>query len=71
MFTLEKNPSKPNPEYFQKMLEHFGLKADDVIYFEHSPDAIQSAESVGITSYHYGSEKKDLDALKEFLDAHI
>jgi len=47
-----------------KMLEKYDLKAEDVIYFEHNADAVKSAESVGITSYHYDLEKKDLDALK-------
>jgi HAD superfamily hydrolase (TIGR01509 family) len=68
LFTLKHNPDKPNPTYFKTMLEHFNLKADDVVYFEHNPEAVKSAESVGITSYYYDPEKKDLAALKEFLD---
>lgn len=69
--TLKHNPEKSNPSYYQKMLEHFGLSANDVVYFEHSPDAVKSAESVGITSYYYDHEKRDLGALKSFLDANL
>ena len=68
VFTLKHNPEKTDPKYFRKMLEHFNLKAEDVVYFEHNPDAVKSAESVGITSYFYDSNKKDLKALKLFLD---
>jgi len=68
MFTLKHNPDKVDPIYFQQMLKHYNLDPKDVIYFEHNPDAVKSAQSVGITSYHYDSDKKDLATLKSFLD---
>jgi HAD superfamily hydrolase (TIGR01509 family) len=71
VFTLRHDPDKENPAYYQKMLDHFGLRADDVLYFEHREVAVKSAESIGITTYHYDSEKKDLAALKKFLDEHM
>ena len=67
VFTLKHTPEKTDPKYFEIMLMHFGLKKEDVIYFEHNPEAVASAESLGITSYHYDSEKKDLEGLKNFL----
>ncbi|MBI4059774.1 hypothetical protein HY406_01810 [Candidatus Giovannonibacteria bacterium] len=67
VFTLKHNPEKTDPKYFETMLGHFGLSKDDVIYFEHNPEAMKSAESVGIKSYYYDPEKKDLVALKNFL----
>lgn len=71
VFTLKHNPEKTDPEYFKKMLEQFGLNKDDVVYFEHNSEAVKSAQSIGINSYHYDSEKKDLDSLKQFLDQNI
>lgn len=71
MFTLKHNPDKTDPIYFKTMLEHFNLKPEGVIYFEHNPDAVKSAESVSIISYHYDAENKDLEALKEFLDTNL
>lgn len=68
VFTLKHDPEKTDPSYFQKLMEHFGLSKDDVIYFEHNSEAVKSAESVGITSYYYDESKKDLEALKDFLD---
>ena len=67
VFTLKHNPEKTDPKYYETMLEHFGLSKDDVIYFEHNKNAVKSAESVGIKAYHYDPEKKDLEALKNFL----
>ena len=71
IFTLKHNPEKTNPEYYETLLKHFGLNKENVVYFEHNPEAVKSAQSVGITSYHYDSNKKDLDALKVFLDKNL
>ena len=71
VFTLKHNPEKTDPAYYQKMLEYFGLNKDDVIYFEHNPKAVESAQSVGIKTHYYDSEKKDLEILKKFLDDNL
>ena len=67
VFTLKHNPEKTDPEYFRILLKQFGLSAENVIYFEHNPDAVKSAESISIKSYHYDQDKKDLEVLKDFL----
>ncbi len=71
VFTLKHNPEKIDSLYYVKMLEHFGLTEEDVVYFEYNPEAIKSAQSVGINSYFFDYDKKDLLALKEFLDKNI
>ena len=68
VFTLKHDPDKTDSKYFEIMLQHFNLEAKDVIYFEHNPDAVKSAQSVGIKTFFYDKDKKDLVALKEFLD---
>lgn len=71
VFTLKHNPEKTNPEYYKTMLEKFNLTADEVVYFEHNLEAVKSAESIGIKSYFYDNDMKDLSALKEFLDGNL
>lgn len=71
LFTLKHNPDKVDPKYFETMLAYFNLQSEDVIYFEHNPEAVESAKSVGINSYYYDPEKKDLVALKNFLDVNL
>jgi hypothetical protein len=68
MFTMKHNPDKVDPVYFETMLKQYNLTVDDVIYFEHNPDAVKSAGSVGIIPYFYDADKKDLDGLKTFFD---
>jgi uncharacterized protein YndB with AHSA1/START domain len=67
LFTLKHN----DPKYFEMMLKHYGLSADDVIFFEHNPDAVNSAETVGIKTYFYDPNKRDLEALKGFLNSNL
>lgn len=70
-FTLKHNPEKTDPKYYETLLKNFNLGKDDVVYFEHSMDAVKSAESVGIKSYYYDNDKKDLESLKKFLDDNL
>ena len=71
VFTLKHNPEKTNPLYFTTMLEHFGLNIKDVVYFEHSAEAEQSAQSVGIITYFWDHTKPSITALKSFLDTNL
>ncbi len=71
MFTLKHNPDKTDPKYFAMMLKNYNLKPEDCLYFEHSLDAVNSAKSVGINSFHYDENKKDLLSLKKFLDENL
>jgi HAD superfamily hydrolase (TIGR01509 family) len=71
VFTLKHNPEKTDPAYFEKMLNNFNLKIEDVIYFEHNPVAVKSAESLGIKSHFYDNDKKDLPALKKFIEENL
>jgi FMN phosphatase YigB (HAD superfamily) len=71
VFTLKHNPEKTNSEYFNIMLKNFNLNKEEVIYFEHNFDATKSAQSIGINTYYYDSDKKDLEGLKKFLDNNL
>ncbi len=67
IFSLHNDPNKSDPEYYQLLLIQLSLNMEDVIYFEHNPEAVKSAESVGITTYHFDPENRDIEALKNFL----
>ena len=67
VFTLKHDPEKTNPAYYKKMLEHFHLTPEDVVYFEHNPEAVKSAQSVGITTHFWDNEKRPLSELSAFL----
>lgn len=71
VFTLKHNPEKTNPEYYNILLKKFNLDVKEVIYFEHNPDAVKSAQSIEIETYYYDNDKKDLVGLKKFLDDNL
>ena len=70
-FTLKHNPDKIDPKYFEIFLNQYNLKAEDVVYFEHDIEAVKSAKSVGINSYFYDENKKDLVELDNFLKINL
>lgn len=71
VFTMKHSPDKPDPLYFKTLLGQYHFEPSDVIYFEHNSDAVTSAQSIGITSYHYNKDTRDLVALKAFLDKNL
>lgn len=71
VFTLKHDPEKTDSRYFKILLEKYNLAADGVVYFEHNPEVVKSAQSVGIISYFYDHAREDLDALKCFLDTNL
>jgi HAD superfamily hydrolase (TIGR01509 family) len=71
VYTLKHNPEKTDPKYYETMLQHFKLEANNVIYFEHNEDAVKSAESVGIKTFYYDKNEKDLVTLKVFIDGEL
>ncbi len=68
VFTLKHNPEKIDPEYFEIMLRYFNLTKNDVVYFEHAQEAVKSSSSVGINTYFYDNDEKDIEGLRNFLD---
>lgn len=71
VFTMSHNPDKPDPRYFNTLLTQNKLTIEDVIYFEHNIDAVNSAKSIGINSFHYEKDLNDLVVLKNFLDENV
>lgn len=71
LFTLKQNPKKTDPKYYETMLSHYNLDNNNVIYFEHDEDAVKSAQSVGIKTFHYNKDTKDLETLKQFIDENL
>lgn len=71
VFTMKHDPEKTDPRYFEVLMKQYNLKVEDLVYFEHNQGAVESAKSLGIKTFHYNPEKKDLDALKIFLDSSI
>ncbi len=67
LFTLAHNPNKTDAEYYKKMLNHFSLSPEKVVYFEHNENAVISARSIGITTFHYNKETRNLEDVRKFL----
>lgn len=71
IFTLANDPAKTDAKYFKKLLEHFEITSDEVVYIEHNQLAVDSAKSIGIDTFLYDPDKKDMDSVKKFLDQRV
>jgi hypothetical protein len=71
VFTLKHNPDKIDENYYKIMFEKLDLDVEDVIYLEHSLEAIESARKNNIITYHYDKDEKDLVGLKKFIRDNI
>jgi len=67
VYSLRHNPEKLDPNYYKKMLNDYDLIPSDVIYFDHVPEVVISAQSVGITTYFYDPVIRDIESLKKFI----
>jgi len=64
IYTLKNNPDKSNPEYFEKLLNKYNLKPNEIIYFDHSEDNLNSAKKLGIKTELYKNSKQ----IQNFID---
>lgn len=71
LFTRKHNPEKSDPTYYRFVLDTYRLKPTDTVYIEHNLEAVKSAQSLGIITHWYDPGKKDLVALKDFLDKNL
>ena len=53
VFSLNHKPNKTDPNYYKKMINKLNLQIDNIIYIEHNIDAVNSALSLGIRTFHY------------------
>ena len=66
VFSLSHNPNKDNPLYFKSLIKKHNLFINDLIYIEHNKEAVKSAKSLGINTYHY-NPMESTDKLSQFL----
>jgi len=70
VFSLAHNPNKTDSEYFKKMLTHFNLSVENLLYFEHNEAAVKAAQSIGIKTL-WLQKGSDLSVLKAFLESNL
>tara|TARA_B110001450_G_scaffold45214_1_gene41752 strand:+ start:4802 stop:5179 length:378 start_codon:yes stop_codon:yes gene_type:complete len=66
VFSLSHNPNKDDKLYFIKLIEKYNLIISDLVYIEHNIEAVKSAISLGIKTYHY-KPQESTDELSQFL----
>ena len=67
-FSLEeKKIKKDSSEYFEVLLKKFNLEAEEVMYFDHDKNNVETAKKLGILSKHY----TDIKSIKNFVEDNL
>ena len=57
---------KPDPVVFQRVLEAYGIPAEDAFFADDMRINVEGAQSIGITAYHFGTVEGLRAAIEEF-----
>ncbi|MCY7411782.1 MAG: HAD-IA family hydrolase [Salinibacterium sp.] len=60
---------KPEPAVFERVLEKYNTAAENAFFADDRPENIAGAESIGVTSYHFGTSAGMLAAIETFASA--
>jgi len=67
-FSLEEEKiKKDNQEYFKTLLSKYNLKPEEVIYFDHDENNVETAKQLGIISMHYKNDEE----IEKFVGEHF
>lgn len=64
-------PKKPNPTMLLKMIEEFGLKKDEVMYFGDTNTDMKTGKSAGVITVGVTWGFRDVEELERFLPEYI
>ncbi|PIN93555.1 hypothetical protein COU54_02650 [Candidatus Pacearchaeota archaeon CG10_big_fil_rev_8_21_14_0_10_31_24] len=68
-FSLEEQGiNKNDPEYFKLLMEKFDISPENLIYFEHNSENVETASKLGIKSIHYTGNNNEI---KLFLESNL
>lgn len=67
LYSLNHEPEKTDSEYFDRLMIDLDLEPEQLIYFEHNLQSVESARAVGIKSFHFDHINPDYKSLENFL----
>lgn len=62
--SMDNNPPKTDPEYFDHLLLYYGLDAEECFYLDHNEDNLASAKEMGIEGELFIDNKQAIEVLK-------
>lgn len=69
-YSHEVGMRKPDAEIFEMLLKENDLKAEETFYIEDGEKHIETAESLGIKTWHFNPEEDDINDLGKVLSEH-
>ncbi len=69
LFSAEEGLAKPDPRFYQLMLERLGVKAEESIFVDDFPENIEGARALGIKGVHFKNPQQVRQAVLENLSS--
>ena len=69
-FSWQEKVIKPSPESFQRLLDRYGLKAEESLFIDDSPKNIAAADALGFHAVRFESYEQQHEQIMEYLAEH-
>lgn len=66
-FSAEQRMAKPDPIYYERLLEELKIKAEESIFVDDFIENIHAAQELGMHAVHYRSTPQTIAEIKKFL----
>lgn len=70
-FSAEQGMQKPNPAFYQKLLDELGVQPEEAIFIDDRVGNIEGAEALGIHGVVFTNTEDVLEQLAEYLDNEV
>ncbi len=70
-FSAEQGMGKPNPAFYQKLLDELGVQPEEAIFIDDRVGNIEGAEALGIHGIVFTNTEDVLEQLAEYLDNEV
>ncbi len=70
IFSWQEKVIKPSPESFQRLLDRYGLKAEESLFIDDSPKNIAAAKALGFHAVRFESYEQQHAQIAQYLAEH-
>lgn len=70
IFSWQEKVIKPSPESFQRLLDRYGLKAEESLFIDDSPKNIAAAQALGFHAVRFEGYEQQHEQIMQYLAEH-
>ncbi|HCC23643.1 TPA: hypothetical protein DF272_05740 [Candidatus Falkowbacteria bacterium] len=67
VFSFEEGAAKPDYRIYERLIEETGVKAEEIVYFDDSEEAVAAAGNLGIRAFNYTTFEEMRNKISELI----